>query len=96
MEFDKIQTCKKCGSGHYAPMIKEFGHFESWPSLFKTSCRVATSIGDAGDCEIYTGWHVNSQQLLDSSGKRGIPQGMKLSMKGYLQFQNPYGSNVEI
>lgn len=96
MEVAAIQNCKKCEAGHYAPMIKEFGHFESWPKLLKTSCEVASPIGDPRECDVNPGWHLNNLQLLDSSGKRGLPQGLKFSMKGFVQIQNLYGSNVEI
>lgn len=27
----KIQECKKCGAGNYAPKILDLGHFESFP-----------------------------------------------------------------
>ena len=96
MDIDPIQNCKRCEAGHFAPMVKEFGTFETWPELLVASCEAATIAGDQRECDVNTGWHINKLQLLDSSGRRGIPQGLKFQMKGYVQIQNPYGSNIQL
>ena len=56
-----------------------------------TSCGLATPIGNIEDCEVSTGWSINHQLNLDS-GQRGIPQGLKFSMKAFLTVTNQYGA----
>ncbi len=42
----KIQACKACPAGKYAPKIKEFSDFQAWPVHFQKSCGFAHPIGN--------------------------------------------------
>jgi len=45
-EGHKIQECKVCPAGKYAPRIKELSDFQTWPSAIYRSCALATPIGN--------------------------------------------------
>ena len=92
----KIQECKACPAGHWAPKTKEFSDFQTWPEVLTKSCGLATPIGNVEDCEVYKGWFVNSGLNLDSSGERGIPRGLKFSMKAFLNITSQYGGRAII
>lgn len=87
--------CTSCPKGHYAPKIRDFGHFESMPEGFLSSCSVATEIGNHKDCSINKGWHTNTDLLLQSNTKsHGIPQGIKFSLKTYIGILNTHGGRM--
>jgi len=69
--LDKIRSCNVCPAGSYAPKILDYGHFESMPSELFTICSETTDVGNSTNCDITTGWHVNSEGQLDS--RIGIP-----------------------
>ena len=62
-----------CPAGSYAPKLIESSYFDEWPTNFKTNCNLVTEAGNPLLCDIYKGWFVNKNQLIDSSGSKGIP-----------------------
>jgi len=90
-------ACKACAAGHYAPRIREWSHFSEWPGFLGRSCGVANEHGDPGACDVNKGWHVNLAQELDVNGKNsGIPQGLKLSIKGAGVISDPHGGHLRL
>lgn len=87
-------TCTKCPAGKYAERVIEFEHFEGMPSIMKTSCTTATSVGNEQYCDVIFGFHYNLDGLLDSG--LGIPQGLKLLLSTKLDVQTPDGGKVVI
>ena len=64
---------------------------------FNTTCSLATSAGDLGDCETNKGWHSNRHLNLDSNGiESGIPIGIKFSMKTYIQITEIDGGLMQM
>jgi len=60
-------------------------------------CAVASEIGHAETCLENSGWFINQNGNLESSGSmKGIIPGMKYSMKGYLKFENLFGGKVDV
>jgi len=93
---NRIESCHACGAGHYAPKILELSHFEDFPQKFRRSCQIASPIGNPSDCDVMTGWHVNKDQMLDSSGQRGIPPGLKYSFKSIIKYENILGGRMQL
>ena len=93
----QIRSCKPCPAGTFAPRHKEINHFEEWPKLFSRVCTVASELGHTETCLENSGWFVNENGNLESSGSmKGIISGMKYSMKGYLKFENLFGGKVDV
>ena len=90
----RVQNCKACQAGSYAPRIHELTHFEEFPRQFGRSCNIAIPSGDPSDCDVFTGWHVNQDQMLDS-GSRGLPPGLKFSFKSVIRYQNILGGKMQ-
>lgn len=92
----KIQSCKSCPAGNFAQKIKEYTLFEAWPKELMKFCNTATVAGNSLLCDTVQGWFVNNNMLLDSSGERGIPQGLKYQMKTFFEVDDPQGGSVLI
>lgn len=88
-----ILQCKSCPSGHYAPKMIDFGHFESMPPQLDTDCTQATALGDLKLCSTTPGWHINNRMYIQSN-IRGIPQGLKYSIKQLINIRNPFGGKL--
>jgi len=92
-----VQQCKKCPAGFFAPKVQDLCHFEGMPPQLKASCDVATNIGNHKDCSTHRGWHTTSDFFLQSSSPHhGIPQGLKFSLKTYINVINPSGGRLVI
>jgi len=89
-------SCQLCPAGSYAPKLIESSYFDEWPSNFKTNCNLETEAGNPLQCDVFKGWFVNKNQLIDSSGSKGIPQGLKFSMKSFLNITSVYGGKIQI
>lgn len=91
----KIQRCLECPQGHYAPKMSDLGHFESMPPVFSPSCSLSTAVGNPFLCSVHLGWHVNSKQhLLSNAAHRGVPAGLKFSLKAFIRVQNQSGGRL--
>jgi len=94
---NRINKCKKCDAGFYAPRVKELGDLEEFPDFFTTSCEVATLDSNPYMCDHVRNWHLDSDQnIVSTSQYGGIPNGMKLSLKIFMDFHNPLGGHVEV
>ncbi len=93
---ERIKECQVCPAGSYAPRVMDYGHFEELSSLFNFGCSLETSEGDARDCETIYGWRANEDAILDSSGTRGIPRGLKLWISSRVHFNNPLGGRLKL
>lgn len=68
---NKIKSCNECKAGYYAPPRLDYGHFEAMPPYLHAYCAEVNDVGNATDCDLVTGFHVNRFGQLDSGV--GIP-----------------------
>ena len=87
-----IRTCKQCQAGGYAKRVMEFREFEESPRELLAICSETNDLGQAENCNIVQGFHVDANGELDSGV--GLPIGQKLQLKTVLRIDDPAGGKM--